>query len=98
VNRHRSAAYARVTKTLRDLGPAKLLGDEQARIRRAADTLVFCADLVANPAARAAIADLATLQDNLVDSGRWSPERAGRLMDDVWACGPGAGIALPIAV
>lgn len=94
----RSRAYARVTKTLRDLGSAKLLPSEQARIRRAADTLVFCADLVASTSARAVLADLSELQDHLVASGRWSPERAGRLMDDIWACGPGVAMALPAAV
>jgi hypothetical protein len=94
----RSRAYARVTKTLRDLGPAKLQAAEQARIRRAADALVFCADVLTNASARAALVDLSALYDHLVESGRWSPQRAGRLLDDVWACGPGADMALPTAV
>ena len=37
----RSCAYARVTKTVADLGPAKLHDLEQRRIRNAADALVF---------------------------------------------------------
>jgi hypothetical protein len=37
----RSRAYARVTKTVTDLGPAKLHHLEQRRIRDAADALVF---------------------------------------------------------
>jgi polyhydroxyalkanoate synthesis regulator phasin len=31
--------------------------------------------------------------DNLVDSGRWSEERAHRLADDLAACGPLAPVA-----
>ena len=41
----RARAYARVTMTLDNLGPAKLLGSEQAQVRHVADTLLFCADL-----------------------------------------------------
>jgi hypothetical protein len=93
----RARAYGRVTRTLRDLGPAKLLPAEQARIRNAADTLVFCADLDSCPAARAELADLYTLRDHLVASGRWTPERASRLLDDVWACGPGLDVPLAAA-
>jgi hypothetical protein len=37
----RSRAYARITKTVTDLGPAKLHHLEQRRIRDAADALVF---------------------------------------------------------
>jgi hypothetical protein len=93
----RAAAYGRVMRTLADLGPSKLLSDEQRRIRHAADCMLFCSDLVASPATRAVLVDLNTLVDRLVDSGRWTDERAGRLFDDVWACGPGAGIAQQIA-
>jgi hypothetical protein len=87
----RSAAYGRVMRTLRELGPAKLLADEQDRIRHAADSLLFCRDLLSSPAARAVLADVDLLTERLVESGRWTAERAGRLYDDVWACGPGGG-------
>jgi hypothetical protein len=87
----RSAAYGRVMHTLRDLGPAKLLADEQDRIRHAADCMLFCRDLISSPVTRAVLADLEMLTDRLVESGRWTAERAGRLFDDVWACGPGVG-------
>jgi hypothetical protein len=97
MNRQRSRAYARVTTTLNDLGPAKLLPAEEARIRDAADTLVFCSDMVASPSARAALLDLYELQDHLVNSGRWTSERVGRLLADVWACGPEVELALPVA-
>jgi hypothetical protein len=38
----RATAYRRVVKTLRDFGAAKLWPAEQARIREAADALLFC--------------------------------------------------------
>jgi RNA polymerase sigma factor (sigma-70 family) len=85
----RAHAYARVTMTLDNLGPAKLLGPEQAQIRRVVDTLLFCADLTNDPSARAEFAGVEALLEHLVACGRWSPERAGSLGDDVWACGPG---------
>jgi hypothetical protein len=97
MTRQRACAYARVTRTLRDLGPAKLLPEEQDCIRRVADTFVFSADVTDGHRHRDAISDLSQLHDRLVGSGRWSRERAGRLMDDVWACGPDVDIALPMA-
>ena len=48
----RARAYARVTMTLDNLGPAKLLGPEQAQIRHVADTLLFCADIPNDASAR----------------------------------------------
>lgn len=93
----RARAYARVTATLRDLGPAKLSSAEQAVIREAADALVFCADLVTDQAVKAAVAEVRALGDRLVDSERWTAERAQRLVDDVWACGPPAELSLPAA-
>jgi hypothetical protein len=40
-NADRAQAYGRVVKTLDDLGPTKLLADEQETIRSAADALLF---------------------------------------------------------
>jgi hypothetical protein len=77
MTRDRAKAYRRVVATLRDLGPAKLLPSEQACIRDAADTLLFCSDLDT---------------DCLTDAGRWTGWRARRLLDDIWACGPGAAM------
>jgi hypothetical protein len=94
---NRARAYARVTMTLEDMGPAKLLPREQACIRHAVDTLLFCADLSRSPSGREAFSDMAALRDHLVDTGRWSSERAGQLLDDVWACGPGLAEAVPAA-
>ena len=84
----RARAYARVTVTLDNLGPAKLLGREQAQIRHVADTLLFCADLPNDASARAEFVGVEGLLEHLVASGRWRAERAGSLGDDVWACGP----------
>ncbi len=42
----RTQAYGRVVQTLAELGPTKLLPGEQARIRDAADTLIFACDLL----------------------------------------------------
>jgi hypothetical protein len=96
MNRQRSRAYAHVMKTLADVGRAKLLPSEQARIRNAADTLLFCDDVITSRPARAALADLDALRTDLVACGRWSAVRAGRLLDDVWACAP--DVPLPVAV
>jgi hypothetical protein len=85
----RSRAYTRLMRTLQDLAPAKLLPSEEARIRYTADSLLFCADIVRDAAARRAYADVERLGEHLVDTGRWTEERTLRLQDDVWACGPG---------
>jgi hypothetical protein len=85
MNSERTQAYGRVIKTLDDLGPAKLQPVEQERIREAADTLIFAADL---EEARAALADIEALAEHLLASGRWTEERADQLVGDLLACGP----------
>ena len=85
MNSERTQAYGRVVKTLEDLGPTKLQPPEQDRVREAADTLIFAADL---DDARAAMADVDSLAEHLVASDRWSEERAKQLVDDLLACGP----------
>jgi hypothetical protein len=85
MNSERTQAYGRVVKTLDDIGPTKLQPAEQARVREAADTLIFAADL---DEARAAMADIDSLAEHLVASDRWSDERAKELVDDLLACGP----------
>src|ERR671910_905711 len=89
MNSERTQAYGRVVKTLDDLGPAKLQPAEQARVRDAADTLVFAADL---DEARAALEDIDALAEHLVASDRWSSERADQLVEDILACGPVAAV------
>jgi hypothetical protein len=81
----RTQAYGRVVKTLEDIGPSKLLPAEQDRVREAADTLIFAADL---DESRAALADVDALAEHLVESGRWSETMAERLIDDLLSCGP----------
>ena len=93
----RARAYARVTRTLRELGPAKLLPAEQDLIRHAVDTLIFSADLHGDPSARAACSDIHALRERLVASGRWSAHRADELVDDVWSVGPPPLTSLPLA-
>jgi hypothetical protein len=85
MNTERTQAYGRVVKTLEDLGPAKLQPAEQERVREAADTLIFAADL---DEARTVMDDVDTLAEHLVASDRWSEERARQLVDDLLACGP----------
>jgi hypothetical protein len=84
----RTSAYRRVTQTLAELGPSKLWDGEQDRIRFAADSLIFCADLEADEAARNALTDVDLLVLDLVESGRWTRPTADRLSGDLRACGP----------
>jgi hypothetical protein len=93
----RAAAYHRVVRTIRDLGPAKLWAKEQACIREAANTLLFCTDLGRDGVAQAALAAIATLSDDLIDAERWAPEPAERLLEAVWACGQGNLLDVPLA-
>ena len=93
----RSNAYRRVIKTLDDLGPSKLLEDEQQRIRYAADNLIFSSDLATDAGAREALEDVETLCRDLVDSGRWEELTARRLIQDMWACGPAVSSGLQAA-
>lgn len=86
----RTQAYGRVLRTLEDVGPAKLHEREQARIRDAADTLIFAATL---GDARAALEDADALCEHLVASDRWTEERAAGLAHDLLACGPLAAVA-----
>jgi hypothetical protein len=87
----RTQAYGRIVKTLEDLGPAKLLHTEQERIRSAADTMIFASG--PDDHVLVAMDDIRTLMDHLVESGRWTEERALTLLDDVAATGPLAPVA-----
>ena len=87
MNSERAQAYGRVMKHLEELGDAKLRSEEQARIREAADTLLFCEDPT-GPEAGEAVHDVEELVDVLLESDRLTDERARRLLDDLGACGP----------
>ncbi len=93
----RSDAYRRVMKTLKDVGPSKLLDQEQQRIRYAADNLIFSSDLSSDIEAQEALADVEALCQALVESGRWEQISAGRLAADVYECGPAAPAILQAA-
>lgn len=90
----RSTAYGRVVKTLADMGAAKLHDGERARIRAAADTLLFAADHDGD--ACAALADMEHLARHLAETGRWTFERATQIADDVAACGPPLAVEAPV--
>jgi hypothetical protein len=90
----RARAYGRVMTRLRQIGPAKLLPSEQSRIRHAADTLLFSADLAGDLTAQVACLDISSLGEHLSASGRWRPELADELVGDVVACGPPSTLAL----
>jgi len=89
MNSERTQAYGRVVRTLQDVGPTKLHANEQERVRDAADTLIFAATY---EDARETLADVETLAEELVESGRWSEERAAELAQDLMACGPVATV------
>jgi hypothetical protein len=86
----RTQAYGRVIKTLEDVGPAKLQPAELDRIRDAADTLIFAADL---DEARGALANIEALVEHLTISGRWTAESADALVQNLQACGPVSPVA-----
>lgn len=93
----RSNAYRRVMKTLEDMGPSKLLDNEQQRIRYAADNLVFSQDLSSDVEAQAALIDVEDLCRTLIETGRWEQVTATRLADDLYQCGPAAPAILAAA-
>lgn len=77
-------------RTLADVGPTKLHESERERIREAADTLILA---TGSDEARAALDDVDALCERLVETGRWSEERAAELAGDLLACGPFAPVA-----
>jgi hypothetical protein len=81
----RTQAYGRVVQTLAEVGPSKLQPGEQARIRDAADTLIFAADL---EEAQESLRDIGVLAEHLLSSGRWLEETVDALVADLLACGP----------
>lgn len=84
----RTHAYRRVLQTLDELGPSKLQPAEMERIRYAADSLIFCTDLLEDDSTRDSLEDTELLLEVLVESGRWERVTADRLIDDLRSCGP----------
>lgn len=93
----RSYAYQRVLGTLDELGPSKLQPSEQERIRYAADSLLFCSDLIEDDATRDSLEDTELLFEVLVESGRWERVTADRLVGDLRSCGPQLPVELQAA-
>ncbi|MDA0170803.1 hypothetical protein OJ998_17005 [Solirubrobacter taibaiensis] len=87
MNSERSQAYGRVMRTLTDLGPSKLLPNEQERVRAAADGLLFSDD-ARDEATVETLAAVRELTAHLVATERWSDTSATALRDDLEACGP----------
>ena len=76
--------------TLNEMGPSKLLGDQQERIREAADHLIFSRDLGAGCPNASGDGDIERLCRALVDSARWEQAVATRLANDASQGGPTA--------
>jgi hypothetical protein len=79
-------------KTLDDMGPSKLLADEQAAVREAADALFFC-EGAGDATAAEAMDRIRAVTERLIESGRWTEERAAELVRDLEACGPASLVA-----
>jgi hypothetical protein len=79
-------------KTLDDIGPVKLLADEQESVREAADALFFC-ESATDTTAMDALDRIRAVIDRLVASERWTDERASELLRDLEACGPASLVA-----
>jgi len=86
-----------VLGTLDELGPSKLQPSEQERIRYAADSLLFCSDLIEDDATRDSLEDTELLFEVLVESGRWERVTADRLVGDLRSCGPQLPVELQAA-
>jgi len=75
-------------RTISAEGAERLEPDERELLREAADALFFCEDLTRDPEASDGLTRAGDLAGHLVGSGRWGPERAERLLQDLEDCGP----------
>jgi hypothetical protein len=75
-------------ETLRGVGEDKLHAEEQEQIREAADALLFCDDMGNGSEAKLALDGVRELAQRLAGTGRWAPEAADRLLEDIAGCGP----------
>jgi hypothetical protein len=87
MNSQRAQSYGRVMRTLEEIGDSLLRDAERARIREAADTLLF-SEALDEPGVREALDDIEELARELVEAERWSDEQVRRLLDDIGDCGP----------
>ncbi|HXD57461.1 MAG TPA: hypothetical protein VN606_06060 [Thermoleophilaceae bacterium] len=88
MNSERAQAYGRVMETIQDFDGTKLQADEVQVVRDAADALLFCESLEGDPVAAEALDAFHGLTDRLLENGRITSERAGRLTADLEACAP----------
>jgi hypothetical protein len=84
----RAQSYGRVMETLRSAGEARLHASEEEQIREAADVLLFSDDMETGPEAKAALDGVRELTRRLAGTGRWTPDAADRLLEDIAGCGP----------
>ena len=61
---------------------------EQEILREAADAMLFCEDIALDDDARDALARVSDVAGQLVGAGRWDPELAEQVLQDLEACGP----------
>jgi hypothetical protein len=80
-------------QVVRDDGPDALAVPECELIRQAADSLLFCSRERWDDEARAALTNVGELAGDLVASGRWGPDRAEQLLNDIERCGPMATVS-----
>jgi hypothetical protein len=88
----RAQAYRRVMEAIGDFEGTSLHAGEVQVVRETADALLFCEDLEADQGAMEALDKFHALTDQLLENGRVSSERVGRLTADVEACGPLAAV------
>jgi hypothetical protein len=50
--------------------------------------LLFCDDIDTGPEAKLALDGARALTRRLATTGRWTPDAADRLLDDIAGCGP----------
>jgi hypothetical protein len=87
MNQQRSESYLKVIAVLDSEGGVTLRPDEASILRHAADVLFF------DEEGRSEAMDAAKeVTDRLVDSERWSEERADRLSSDLDGCGALVGV------
>jgi hypothetical protein len=78
----RAAAYGRVSAIVEVETGVTLSAEEAAKVRAAADALFFSED-----GASESVEAVRSLNKTLVETERWSEDRAQQLLDDVLQCG-----------
>ena len=82
MNAQRAESYLKVVSVLDSEGGVTLRPDEVIKLRHAADTLFF-----EEEGRSEAVEKAKAVLSRVVESERWSEERADRLSDDIEGCG-----------